>query len=120
MYTISLRTLTYRIRSRLQHLAVEHIKNSTTILYLGDGGTQSIIVWYVEKNIGHRVKLSLPIVEGRTHTPQNDIFYMALVQHEADNYIYFTYLCSEDIFRTTTKDLQNRKTPKSIDNIGNL
>lgn len=117
---ISLRTLACRAKSRLQYLVVEYVKEATTVLYVGDGGTRSIIVWYVQSNEGYRIKLPHSTVQGCTDGPQEDVFYIALVEHETCNYIYFTYLSSQDIFRSKTKDLRKRMNPKCIVNMGKV
>ncbi|KAF0767955.1 protein yellow-like [Aphis craccivora] len=117
-HTITLSTLICRAKSRLQYLAVEQVTDSMTVLYVSDGGTRSIIVWYVEKNEGYKIKLPHSIVDGCSENPIEDVFYMMLIEQEAGNYIYFTYLSSQDIFRTRTKDLQKRMNSKCIVNMG--
>lgn len=117
---VALRTLSCRAKSRLQYLVVEYVKETSTVLYVGDGGTRSIIVWYVQSNEGYRVKLPHTTVQGCSENAQDDVFYVALVETETCNYIYFTYLSSQDIFRTRTKDLRKRMNPKCIVNMGEL
>jgi len=112
--------VTCREQSQFQYLAVEYMKNSKTVLYVGDGGTRSIIVWDVESNEIKRVKLPHIIVQGCVNNPKKDIFYMALVEQQTDNYIYFTYLCSPDMYRTKIKDLRKHMHPGCIVNIGNI
>lgn len=97
---------------------MEHVKEKTTILYAGDGGTRSIVVWNVQSNEGFRVKLPHSTVQGCAEDPQDDVFYMALVEQELGNYIYFSYLSNQDIFRARTRDLRKRINPKCIVNMG--
>lgn len=99
---------------------MEQVTDSMTVLYVGDGGTRSIIVWYVQKNEGYKIKLPHSIVDGCSENPMEDVFYMMLTEQEAGNYIYFTYLSSQDIFRTRTKDLQKRMNSKCIVNMGKV
>lgn len=117
---ITLRTLSCRAKSRLQYLVVEYVKETTPVVYVGDGGTQSIIVWYVQSNEGYRVKLPHTTVQGCSENAQDDVFYIALVETDVCNYIYFTYLSSQDIFRTRTQDLRKRMNPKCIVNMGEI
>lgn len=95
---------------------MEYTTESASILYVGDGGTRSIIVWNVQTNDGYRVKL--PHTKIHVENPLDDVFYTALIEHRDCKYIYFTYLSSRDLFRTKTKDLQKHMDPKSIVNIG--
>lgn len=120
MHMISLRTLAIRAQSRLQNLAVENINDTKTVLYVGDGGTRSILVWHVQKNGGYRVKLPSLTVQACTDSPQNNVFYMALAEQPVGNVIYFTYLYSQDIFRARTKDLRERMNPKCIVSMGKI
>lgn len=96
------------------------MKGGNTVLYVGDGGTRSIIVWDVRKNVGNRVKLPHSIVESCTVDWHEDVFHVSLVEHDVGNYVYFTYLSGQAVFRIRTKNLRNRKfiSTKCIVNIG--
>ncbi|XP_050529171.1 uncharacterized protein LOC126898822 [Daktulosphaira vitifoliae] len=117
-YVISLRSLSCLSRSRLQYIVVEYLKESTTVLYIGDGGTRSIIVWYVESNEGYRIKLPHIVIQGCSELPHEDVFYIALIELCTGNYLYFSYLSSSDLYRVRTKDLRRQMNPRCIVNIG--
>lgn len=85
---------------------------------MGDGGTGSIIVWYVQRNEGYRSKLPLLVKQSCADTLKNDVFYIALIEQQAGNFIYLTYLFGEDLFRTKTKDLRIHINPMRIVSIG--
>lgn len=91
-----------------QYLAVEQIKGGNTILYVGDGGTRSIIVWDVQNTVGNRVKLPQCVDLGRKQNREKDVFYLALEEHDAGSYVYMSYTSSPNVFRIKTKHLQKR------------
>jgi len=117
---ISLRTLICRVRTRLHSLTVEYINNNKPIIYIGDGGTRSIIVWNVQANEGYKVKLPRSSTSTCTDSSMEDLFYLLLIENSNSNfnYIYFTYLSSTDIFKIRTKDLRKRINPKCIVDVG--
>lgn len=45
---------------------------------------------------------------------------MALIEQDAGNYIYFSYLSSQDMFRVKTRDLRKRINPKCFVNMGKI
>ncbi|XP_050432628.1 uncharacterized protein LOC126840744 [Adelges cooleyi] len=116
-HLIPLHNLTCRLKSRLQFMVVEYRKD-TVAVYVGDGGTRSIIVWYVRNGEGFRVKMPYSTVLGCRESREMDVFYIALIEQCTGNYIYFTYLSSPDVFRVRTKDLRKRINPKCLVNIG--
>lgn len=107
-------------QSRLQHLVVEYVSDTSTILYVSDGGMRSIIVWNVQSNEGYRVKLTNIVSHGCIDNLREDVFYMALVEQDTFNYIYFSYMSSPDLFRVKTRDLRKRLNPKCFVNMGKL
>lgn len=118
MHTILLRSLICRVRSRLQYLVVEYISNDKPIIYVGDGGTRSIIVWNVQANEGYRVKLPRSSTTSCTDSKLEDVFYLVLIENSNINYIYFTYLSSSDLFKVRTSDLRKKINPKCIVDVG--
>lgn len=114
-----LRSLICRTRSRLQYLIVEYVNHDTQIVYVGDGGTRSIIVWNVQDNEGFRVKLPRGSSAASTaNSISDDVFYLVLIENSNCNYIYFTYLSSTDVYKVRTKDLHKRINPKCMVNVG--
>lgn len=107
-----------RARSRLQYIIVEYVNNTKPIIYVGDGGTRSILVWNVEANEGYKVKLPRSSTSFYTDPTMEDVFHLVLVEESNINYIYFTYLSSMDVFKVRTKDLRKRINPKCIENVG--
>ncbi|VVC34730.1 Six-bladed beta-propeller, TolB-like,Major royal jelly protein/protein yellow [Cinara cedri] len=118
IHTILLRSLICRVRSRLQYLVVEYISNDRPIIYIGDGGTRSIIVWNVKANEGYRVKLPRSSTTTCTDSTMDDVFYLALIENSNITYIYFTYLSSSDMFKVRTKDLRRKINPKCVVDVG--
>lgn len=120
VHSIPLRPLICRSRSRLQYLVVEYdnVNNDKPIIYIGDGGTRSIIVWNVQVNEGYRVKLPYSATTTCTDFSTEDVFYLVLIDNFNSNYLYFTYLSSTDMFKVRTKDLQKRINPKCIIDVG--
>ncbi|XP_022170788.1 uncharacterized protein LOC111034063 [Myzus persicae] len=120
VHSIPLRPLICRTRSRLQYLVVEYdnVSNDKPIIYIGDGGTRSIIVWNVQVNEGYRVKLPYSATTTCTDFSTEDVFYLVLIENFNSNYLYFTYLSSTDMFKVRTKDLQKRINPKCIIDVG--
>lgn len=116
-HSISLQRHTFS-HSRLQNLIVEYVSKTKTVLYVSDGGTRSIIVWYVQSNDGYRVKLPHVVLCG--NNPQNDVLYIVMIEQQEGNYIYLTYLFSENIFRIKTKNMLKNINSKSIVNMGKL
>lgn len=115
---ISLKTLVNWDQSQLQNLAVEYLNKDNIILYVGDGGTRSIIVYNVLNNKGFRIKLPRSIENGCLGNSQNDVFSMVLIKLKTGHYIYFTYLSGQDIFRIRTKYLQTHMHPNCVVNLG--
>lgn len=110
-----------RVRSRLQYIVVEYVDNDKPIIYVGDGGTRSIIVWNVQANEGYRVKLPRSSSTTCADSAAEDVFYLALIESANNfNYVYFTYLSSADMFKVRTKDLRKRVRPGrgAIVNVG--
>lgn len=106
------------MRSRLQYLIVEYV-NDTQIIYVGDGGTRSIIVWNVQNNDGYKVKLPRRFSPtSMANSVLEDVFYLVLIENSNCNYIYFTYLSGLDMFKVRTKDLRKRINPKCMVNVG--
>ncbi|XP_050440071.1 uncharacterized protein LOC126845467 [Adelges cooleyi] len=118
IHTIPLRPLICRVRSRLQYIVVEYIGDNSPIIYVGDGGTRSIIVWNVDGKEGYKVKLPRTATISCTETGAEDMFYLVLIETPSCNYLYFTYLSSVDMFKVRTKDLRKRIHPKCIVNVG--
>lgn len=118
MHTIPLRSLICRVRSRLQYLVVEYISSDKPIIYIGDGGTRSIIVWNVQTNEGYRVKLPRSSTTSCTDSTMEDVFYLVLIENSNVNYIYFTYLSSSDLFKVRTRDLRKKINPKCVVDVG--
>lgn len=106
-----------RIRSRLKYIIIEYVNNKP-IIYVGDAGTRSIIVWKVISNEGYRVKIPRLSTATCLDSTTEDVLYMVLVEKNHYNYIYFTYLSSSDMFRVRTMDLRRRINPKCIVNLG--
>lgn len=94
--------------------------NAKIVLYIGDSGTRSIIVWNVEDNEGSRIKLPHTVVQGCMENSKDEIIYIALIELQTGNYIYYTYLCSQNMFRTKLKDLRKRMSPGCIVNLGKI
>lgn len=120
IHIIPLKSLICSIRSRLHHLVVENVKDKEPIIYIGDGGTRSIIVWNVFTQEGYRIKLPRFSTTTCIDSPGEDIFYLVLIENSSlnVNYLYFTYLSSTDMFKIKTRDLQKRINHKCIVNIG--
>lgn len=118
IHTIPLRSLICRVRSRLQFLVVEYITDDKPIIYIGDGGTRSIIVWNVHSKEGHKVKLPSTSTISCTDSAMEDVFYLVLVEKSNSSYIYFTYLSSAELFKVRTKDLRKRINPRCIVSVG--
>lgn len=96
----------------------DNVNNDKPIIYVGDGGTRSIIVWNVQVNEGYRVKLPYSATTTCTDFSTEDVFYLVLIENFSSNYLYFTYLSSTDMFKVRTKDLQKRINPKCIIDVG--
>lgn len=101
-------------------MTVEYVNNDKPIIYIGDGGTRSIIVWNVQANEGYKVKLPPSSVATCTDPSKEDVFYIFLIEHSnsSNNYIYFTYLSSTDMFKIRTNNLRKRINPKCIVDVG--
>jgi len=120
MHLISLQSLNCKAPSRYEYLLVERAKSHKTMLYVADGVTRSIVVWNVEDNVGSCIRLPHSVVQGCTKNPHDDVLHVVLVEHETKNYVYFTFMSSQYVFRIWMTNLRNRKhtNPKYIVNFG--
>lgn len=118
IHTIPLRSVVCHVRSRLQFLVVEYITDDKPIIYIGDGGTRSIIVWNVQDKEGYKVKLPCASSTTCTDSTTEDVFYLVLIEKSNASYLYFTYLSSADMFKVRTKDLRKRINPRCIVSVG--
>lgn len=118
---IPLKSFTCKKHSRLQYILVEYVNNDSPIIYIGDGGTRSIIVWNVQTNETYSVKLPRYTSAYFRNPIAEDMFHVVLIENSNTSYLYFTYQSSEDMFRVHTRDLQKRTNPiinKHITNVG--
>lgn len=120
LHIIPLRALICRARTRLENVIVEYVNNSkiNPIIYIGDGGTGSIIVWNIEANEGYKVKLPRSSTVRPPWSDEKDQFFLIMIENSKSTYIYYTYFSSVDVFKVRTKDLQKRINPKCVINIG--